>query len=67
MTQEKRQTVIIDYQEVHLAKLLITNDKAIYESYKQAGNVGLLFEPEVREKLIKIGAMDIDIARKQVG
>lgn len=47
MSEGEIKPVIIDYQEVHLQKLIITNDKAVFESYKQAGNVGLLFDPEV--------------------
>jgi len=44
--KKSKTSVIVDYSEVHLKRLIVTNDRDIYESWKQSDKVGLLFEPK---------------------
>lgn len=44
--QVKDQPVVtVDYGEVNLKKLTITNDKRIYEDMKTNNSIGILFDP----------------------
>jgi len=43
-------SVTVDYQEANLKKLIITNDKEIYEDMKTDKNIGVLFDPIVFSK-----------------
>lgn len=38
-------SVTVDYQEMNLKKLTITNDKEVYEKIKHHKNIDVLFDP----------------------
>lgn len=38
---------LIDYGQVNLKNLIVTNDIELYEKKKAQGNIGVLFEPKV--------------------
>lgn len=42
---KEQPTVTVDFPEVNLKKLIITNDKKIYEKMKNGNGIGILFDP----------------------
>jgi len=48
-TQEQP-SVTTEYQDVNLKKLIVTNDKRLYENMRIDKNIGVLFDPVVFAK-----------------